>query len=253
MGEVGSRYAQSLRENGHEVIGFDAVATSSATGIPQAATLADAVEGADAVFVMTSASAAPLVAADAIPHLAEGALYLDFTSASPTVMREIGTQVAAAGAQFADIAILGPVTVHGTKVPVMLAGPGAERAAEIISEFGASVEVLPDAAPGDAMAHKLLRSVFMKGLAAIICEAVEAAETAGLVDWTRNQIARQLAGDGQAVIDRFLAGSRVHAVRRAHEMRDTAAYLSEMGVPSTMSTASAEYLEQLSRRVAARA
>jgi 3-hydroxyisobutyrate dehydrogenase-like beta-hydroxyacid dehydrogenase len=252
MGEVGSRYAASLLENGHDVCGYDPVSTSSGPGIPLTATLADAVEGAEVVLVMTSASAASRVAADSIAHLSPGALYLDFTSASPAVMREIGAQVAAAGAQFVDVAILGPITVHGTGVPVMLAGAGSDRAAQLLGVFGGSVEVLPDAAPGDAMAHKLLRSIFMKGLASIICEAVDAADAAGLVDWTRGQIAGQLAGDGQKVIDRFLEGSRVHAVRRAREMQDTAAYLDELGVANTMSRASAEFLEDLGRRVAAR-
>lgn len=252
MGEVGSRYAASLLEHGHEVRGYDAVATTNDPGIPIAAALADAVDDAEVVLIMTSASAAPHVAEDAIPHLKAGMLYLDFTSASPGVMREIGGRVDATGAQFVDVAILGPITVHGTSVPVMLAGAGSDRAAELLGAFGGSVEVLPGAAAGDAMAHKLLRSIFMKGLASVICEAVEAADAAGLVDWTRGQIAGQLAGDGQKVIDRFLDGSRVHAVRRAHEMQDTAAYLDELGVGNTMSMASAQYLEDLGRRVAIR-
>jgi 3-hydroxyisobutyrate dehydrogenase-like beta-hydroxyacid dehydrogenase len=253
LGEVGSRYAEALREAGHAVVGYDAVAVPTGPNIPVTTTLGDAVAGADVVLVMTSAASAPLVAADALPYLSVDTLYMDFTSASPGVMREIGTRVEGVGAEFVDVAILGPVSVHGASVPVMLAGSGAAPAAEMLAAFGGSVEVLPAARPGDAMAHKLLRSIFMKGLASAICEAVEAANAAGLVDWTREQLANQLAGDGQQVIDRFLTGSRVHAVRRAREMRDTADYLTELGVPHTMSTASANYLEDLGRRVAANA
>ena len=47
----------------------------------------------------------------------------------------------------------------------------------------------------------------------------------------------QLAGDGQAVIDRLLTGTRTHAERRAHEMHDAAGYLADLGVPSTMTQA----------------
>lgn len=88
----------------------------------------------------------------------------------------------------------------------------------------------------------------MKGLAAVICEAMEAAEAAGLADWTRNQVANQLAGDGNAVIDRFRTGSRTHARRRSQEMRDTSSYLADLGVPNIMSSASAEYLTRLGDR-----
>ena len=197
LGEVGSRYAQSLRERCHSVVGFDPVAVPSNLDISVAPTLGDAVAGADVVLVMASAAAAPLIAAEALPHLSADTLYLDFTSASPGAMREIGAQVEGIGAEFVDVAILGPVSVHGTRVPVMLAGSGAARAAEVLAPFGGSIEVLPGGRPGDAMAHKLLRSIFMKGLASTVCEAVEAANAAGLADWTRAQIAKQLAGDGR--------------------------------------------------------
>ena len=75
------------------------------------------------------------------------------------------------------------------------------------------------------MAHKLLRSVLMKGLASVVVEAVTAGRAAGLEEWIRAQIAGQLAGDGQAVIDRFLTGTAKHALRRSKEMQDTASYL----------------------------
>ena len=84
------------------------------------------------------------------------------------------------------------------------------------------------------MAHKLLRSVLMKGLASVVVEAVTAGRAAGLEEWIRAQIAGQLAGDGQAVIDRFLTGTAKHALRRSKEMQDTASYLSDLGVPAEM-------------------
>ena len=101
------------------------------------------------------------------------------------------------------------------------------------------------------MAHKLLRSVLMKGLASVVVEAVTAGRAAGLEDWIRGQIARQLAGDGQAVIDRFLTGTAKHAVRRSKEMQDTASYLSsDLAVPAEMTTASAAALARIAAEAA---
>lgn len=247
LGEVGSRYAAALRENGHDVTGFDPVITDVA-GIELAESPRAAVTGAQVVLVMTGAAVAPAIVDATIDHLEPGSHYLDLTSASPRVMAELGERVDAAGAHFVDVAVLGPVSVHGARTPVMIAGSETAVAAEIFTAFGAEVEELPESEPGQAMAHKLLRSVFMKGLAAVICEAMDAAEAAGLADWTRGQLAKQLAGDGNAVIDRFRTGSRTHAARRSQEMRDTSSYLADLGVPNTMSSASADYLTNLSRR-----
>lgn len=247
LGEVGSKYAAALAGLKHEVVGFDPVVTDL-PGVKLAGSPAAAVAGADLVLVMTSASAAPTIADAVIGHLTPGCVYADLTSASPHVMKELGSRVDAAGARFVDVAILGPMTVSGAATPVMIAGTDTTLAAAVFTAFGAEVEAIPDSEPGQAMAHKLLRSVFMKGLASIICEAMEAADAADLADWTKNQIANQLAGDGNAMIDRFLKGSRIHAVRRAQEMRDTSSYLSDLGVPNTMSSASARYLADLSKR-----
>jgi hypothetical protein len=95
------------------------------------------------------------------------------------------------------------------------------------------------------MAHKLLRSVFMKGLASVVVEAVTAGRAAGLEDFVRTQITAMLAGDGEAVIDRFLTGTRKHAARRSFEMRSTSGYLTELGVPSEMTDASAGAMERM--------
>ena len=78
-------------------------------------------------------------------------------------------------------------------------------------------------------------------------EAVQAGRAAGIEPWIRDQVAAQLAGDGQATIDRFLTGTVKHAGRRSQEMRDVAAYLEDLGVPREMSTASAEAMESLLR------
>jgi 3-hydroxyisobutyrate dehydrogenase-like beta-hydroxyacid dehydrogenase len=154
-------------------------------------------------------------------------------------MRRLSDLVDAAGGCFADVAILGPVPWHGAATPLMVSGSGGPLVAELVRPLGAPVDLLDEPA-GAAMAHKLLRSVFMKGLASLIGEAVEAGRAAGYEEWIRGQIAAALAGDGQAVIDRLLTGTRTHALRRMHEVRDAAGYLEELGVRPTMTSATVE-------------
>ena len=87
------------------------------------------------------------------------------------------------------------------------------------------VEVVSDTA-GDAAALKLLRSVFMKGLAAAAIESLDAAEAAGHAEWLRGEIAEVI---GEPLLDRLLEGSRRHAARRVDEMEAAQALLVELG------------------------
>ncbi|RAX18752.1 DUF1932 domain-containing protein [Pseudarthrobacter sp. AG30] len=244
LGEAGATYAAALAAAGHQVSGFDPVAATTPEGVSRAATAAEACAGAEIVLVMTGAAAARSVAQECLPVLGDGSVYADFTSSSPGVMQELGQLPSKA--RFADVAILGPVSALGEKTPLMVSGPGAQAVAELLRPLGVQVEIA-DGEPGAAMAHKLLRSVLMKGLASVVVEAVQAGHAAGLEEWIRGQIANQLAGDGQAVIDRFLTGTAKHAVRRSKEMQDTANYLSDLGVPAEMTTASAAALARMAQ------
>ena len=242
LGEAGATYASALAAQGHTVTGFDPVVPTTPRGIRRANTAAEACAGADIVLVLTGAAAARSVASECLPVLTEGSCYADFTSSSPEVMRELGQLPSKA--QFADVAILGPVAALGEKTPLMVSGPGSPAVAGLLSPLGADVTLVAGE-PGVAMAHKLLRSVLMKGLASVVVEAVTAGRAAGLEDWIRAQIAGQLAGDGEAVIDRFLTGTEKHALRRSREMQDTASYLSDLGVPAEMTAASAAALGRI--------
>ena len=77
-------------------------------------------------------------------------------------------------ALFADVALVGVVPNTGLPTPALASGDGAERFAEIFRPLGMPVEVV-GSRPGDAAGLKLLRSVFMKGLAAAAIETLEAA------------------------------------------------------------------------------
>src|SRR4051812_15711532 len=213
LGEAGAIYATALVQAGHTVTGYDPVAPATPAGVRRAASAAEACRGADVVLVLTGAGAARPVAEECLPAMDEGSCYADLTSSSPGSMAELGRLPSRA--LFADVAILGPVPLHGARTPLMASGPGAPALAELLTTVGAPVEVV-DGEPGAAMAHKLLRSVLMKGLASVVVEAVTAGRAAGLEDWIRGQIAAQLAGDGQAVVDRLLTGTAKHAARRSH-------------------------------------
>jgi len=111
----------------------------------------------------------------------------------------------------------------------------------VLGPLGMPVEVVSER-PGDAAALKLLRSVFMKGIAAAAIESVEGAEAAGQAEWVKREIAAVI---GEPFLERLLEGSRTHAARRTDEMEAARDLLLELGVEPRIATATAAVLADL--------
>jgi 3-hydroxyisobutyrate dehydrogenase-like beta-hydroxyacid dehydrogenase len=133
------------------------------------------------------------------------------------------------------------VPARGLGTPALASGSGAQVFADRIGPLGMPVTVVSDRA-GDAAAMKLVRSVFMKGLAASAVESMRAAEAAGCADWLGDEIAEVI---GQPFLDRLLEGSQRHAARRIDEMEAAAELLRELGVEPRIAEASAALLADL--------
>jgi 3-hydroxyisobutyrate dehydrogenase-like beta-hydroxyacid dehydrogenase len=234
LGEAGGRLAADLRAAGAEVHGYDPVVTPDAE--PGAA-----VEGCAVVLSVNSAAVARAVAASVRDQLAADAVYADLNTSAPALKRELAGLFAGSGARFVDIALRGPVPARGLGTPALASGPGAQAFAELVGPLGMPVDVV-SATAGDAAARKLLRSVFMKGLAAAAVEGLEAATALGEADWLYNEIAEVI---GAPLLERLLDGSRVHAKRRIEEMDAACELLRGLGVEPRVAAAAVGVLQQL--------
>ena len=236
LGEAGARIAADLVAAGCSLRAWDPARTCE--GVPNAASDLEAVSGADVVLSLTTAAFALAAAQSVAGELAPGALYADLNTSAPQLKRELAD---ALPVPFADVALIGAVPNLGLKIPALASGAGAERFAELFRPLGMPVEVVGEQ-PGDAAGMKLLRSVFMKGLAAIAIESLEAAKAAGVEARVRADITGVI---GEPLLERLLTGTNEHAARRVEEMRATAAYVEELGVEPRMATAAAEWLVQI--------
>ena len=244
LGEAGRRYARGLARAGVDVRGFDPAHDLGDPEVPQSGTLADALAGADVVMSLVTGHAAASVARDALPHVAAGAVYADLNTAAPELKQQIGRLAAERGVEMADVAVLAPVVRAGHRTPLLASGPGAREFAARMAPFEVPVEVV-DGAVGEAARLRLLRSLFMKGLAALVLEGLGAARAAGAEDWMRTQMAAELGPDGAALVDRLVEGSSQHAVRREHEVRAALAALESSGQPADMTRATLAWFERL--------
>jgi 3-hydroxyisobutyrate dehydrogenase-like beta-hydroxyacid dehydrogenase len=244
LGEAGSVIARELVAAGVTVRAFDPAGGADVAGVQRAAEARAAVDGSDVVLSLTAASAALDAARDVAGVLREDQVYADLNASGAGLKRAVAEVVAPTGARFADVALMGVVPRDGLGTPALVSGPGAEAFAAHLGPLGMPVEVLSDE-PGVAAARKLLRSVFMKGLAASCLESLRAARAAGCEDWMRAEIEGVLAGADAALLERLVSGSARHATRRIAEVADARELLAELGVEPRVTVATGGWLTQL--------
>jgi 3-hydroxyisobutyrate dehydrogenase-like beta-hydroxyacid dehydrogenase len=246
LGEAGRAFAADLADAGMAVRGWDPLVAQAPEGVLVAASARDAVRGAELVLSLNAAAVALAAAEEVAPALHPDAIYADLNAAAPSLKVAVAAVIEGSGARFADVALMGPVPGSGARTPSLVSGRGAAGYAQALAAVGAPIEVLGPTA-GEAATRKLLRSVFMKGLAAISVEALTAAAAAGLEPWMHEELVAVYEGADRAMLTRLLEGSRIHAVRRVHEMEAAREMLDALGTASRMTHGAVGWLEQLAR------
>ncbi len=246
LGEAGGRLAADLVSLGVDVRGYDPAAVSAPSGVARTDDPASAVAGATIVLALTTAETALAAAESALPGLQTEAVYADLNTATPVLKSETAALVAGAGARFADVALLGPVPARGLATPAVASGTGAQAFADAFRPLGMPVDIVSDR-PGDAATLKLLRSVFMKGLAASVLESLRAADLTGQAEWLEGEIAAVI---GEPLLERLVEGSHRHAARRLDEMEAATELLLELGVEPRVTSATAAILAEVAAEAA---
>lgn len=249
LGEAGRRYAVDLSRAGAAVRGFDPDPRADDPAVPRVSSVAEAVAAAEVTISLVGTHAAVSVAEQVVPLLDAGALYADFNTAAPEVKSRVAEVAARAGARMADVAVLAPVTRAGARTPLLASGPGADPLAELLRPFGVPIDTI-DAPVGAAARLKIVRSVFIKGLATLLIETLTAADAADAADWMRGQLTAELGPDAPALVERLITGTHTHRTRREQEVRDALDLLDELGTPDDMTRGTLAWFERLGRESA---
>ncbi|MGB8432680.1 MAG: DUF1932 domain-containing protein, partial [Burkholderiales bacterium] len=250
-GEVGKIFAQALIERGAAWVGtYDILLNDAAkaptmrahaeqagvTALDSAAALLDR---ADAVISAVTASQTLAVATEASTSIRSGTWYLDVNSASPGTKAAAGRAIDGAGGRYVESAMMTSVPPYGIGVPMLLGGAHAQAAASLFAPLGFSMEVASDEI-GVASAIKMCRSVFIKGLEAIVIESYAAARHYGVEDRVLASLAETFPTIDWEKQGAYLF-SRVaqHGRRRAEEMREAAVTVREAGLDPLLAAATA--------------
>lgn len=229
LGQESSLIADGLQAAGMNVIGFDVQVPVHPT-TPVATSIEDAVRDADIVLSLNSAPASVRVAEQVAPLLKKGALFADLNDGTPGTKKKLAGLFPAG--VFVDVAIMEPVQGKAAKVSLAAAGTGAKKFIELMSPAAPHLVYVSDV-PGDAAARQLLAQFVSKGITSVIIDALWAAETMGLEEWTWEHIQRELTALTGEKIHRLISETGKNFKRNQVELMDVVEMLNEAGYEST--------------------
>jgi 3-hydroxyisobutyrate dehydrogenase-like beta-hydroxyacid dehydrogenase len=259
FGEAGFHLAKGLRASGAGAIyAYDVNANTPglrdiirSRAQDSAAQLVDSpfdlAHAATVLISVVTAASARNACRQIMEYLRPSHIYADFNSVSPELKRAIAGDVAIAGAQFVEGAIMAPVPPNGHRVPILLNGSPACALKEILSPFGMQLDIL-NAEIGAATAVKMCRSIVVKGLEALLFECVMAAEPYGAADRVFASLGQTFPGIQWPELASYMVSRVVvHGERRAREMEEVARTLKAAGVEPVMSEATARLQDWAAR------
>ncbi len=203
LGVMGYPMAGHLAAKGHDVTVYNRTASRAEAwvrshGNAWAPTPAAAAEGAEIVFScvgndddLRSVTTAP---GGAFDGLGKGAVFVDHTTASAAVARELAEAVAASGAAFIDAPVSGgQAGAENGVLTVMCGGDPAAyaRAEPVIAAYARACRLMGETGAGQLT--KMVNQICIAGLLQGLSEGLAFARKAGL--------------DGQAVLDVISKGA----------------------------------------------
>ncbi|HKV00461.1 MAG TPA: DUF1932 domain-containing protein [Vineibacter sp.] len=195
-----------------------------------------ALRAADLVVCAVPGENALAAATAAAPFLKPDALYLDLCTVTGRMAEDDRAVVAAAGARYVDVAVMGTFFGHGHKAPMILAGPDAAAVAAWMKAQGFVVSMLGPK-PGSASAVKMMRSVMIKGIEALAVESFVAARRQGILEEVLDCFGDLDLVTFRQYVTTLLETHLVHAKRRWEEMELVERTLHETGVEPLMTRA----------------
>ncbi|MGH8181906.1 MAG: DUF1932 domain-containing protein [Steroidobacteraceae bacterium] len=250
-GEVGQTLAADLHAAGiRDIAAWDTLFPVAASApsravresghVRAAHSMGDALTGRSVIVSAVTAANCISAAREAAAGIAPAAYYFDLNSVAPATRRAAAEAIEAAGGRYIEAAVMSPIGSRRIASPMLIGGTQAGSFEAIARALGFTGVQLFDGQVGRASAAKMCRSVMIKGLEALLTEGLLAARHHGVEAAVLESLRDLLPGaDWQRIANYMIDRSQRHGRRRAEEMREAAAAVSEAGVEPLMSLACA--------------
>ena len=257
FGEVASRFAAALHQHGAQLAAYDVMLDQSrwtellrgrAAGAPvKFLPLAEMLACSEIVLSTVTTDVALEAAKACAAHLNGSHVFVDLNATSPAIKQAVAAALAPSKANFIEGAILGAIGVTGTQTRILVCGDKGETVAETLTRLGLNVGFY-GAEIGRASTFKLLRSIFSKGMEALLLESMLAARRAGVGDDVWREIVSTLDERPFAEVggNWMRTHGKAHA-RRYHEMVQVEALVRELGIEPLITSATTAFFERSTR------
>lgn len=206
--------------------------------VTAAATAAELARDCDLVISAVTAAQGLPAAQSVARDLAPGALFLDLNSVSPASKRQVAEVVESAGGRYVEAAVLAPFAPGRLASPILLGGPHAESFLPVAERLGFTGMRVCAVEIGRAAAVKMCRSVIVKGVEALVSESLLAARRYGVHEEVLATLGNLFPRPDWPAHARYLVSRTLqHGLRRAEEMQEAAATVSQAGIEPWMSEA----------------
>jgi 3-hydroxyisobutyrate dehydrogenase-like beta-hydroxyacid dehydrogenase len=258
FGEVAAAFSAALAARGAEVVAYDVLlaqpdgaeklksraGSTSVSFLP----LPEALYGAQYVLSTVTTSVARAAAKECAAYLKSGQVYVDLNATEPEAKKDIARIIEDAGASFVEGAVLGAVGVTGAATEILLGGPHARASEKVLAgELGLNARFYSEEI-GNASMFKMLRSVFSKGMEALLLEFLVAAERAGLREDLWREVTTLFASQPfeKVTLNWVRSHSGAHR-RRRDEVKQVVEVLKSLDVDPIMTSATQAVFEKSAR------
>lgn len=246
LGEAGGAIAAGLRDDGFDgrIVAYDVklgsaleetvLRRASAAHVDCVGSDAEVASLADLVIAAVPSHDTVEACRQALPGLRAGQIYADVSASPPSAKGAIWEMVGPLGVLFCDAAMLGILPVDRNRVPITASGNGADAFIQAMSPYGMRIQKLSDR-QGDASALKLIRSIFMKGYCALLCEMLSGADAYDIADKviaSLDDTFRKLPFAES--VDYHVVSTAIHAKRRGDELSGSLELLRDRGLSGDM-------------------
>ncbi len=189
LGVMGGRMAKRLLDAGHQVTGYNRTRSKAAglieAGMGWADTPGAVVDAADVIFSMVTNTKAVLAVTGGpdgvLARLKPGKIYIDMSTVSPAMSRDLAVKVADKGAYMLDAPVSGSVeTLESGRLSIMVAGDEAvfEQVKPLLLDIGPKATYVGD--NGLAVTMKIATNLSLAVQMLAFSEGVLLAEKSGI-------------------------------------------------------------------------
>ena len=258
FGEVGQILCEDLKGYGARDIGAwdikfsdlrsnpSRAAEAMNIGVPRGS--AAAVANAGMIISAVTAGQTIEAASAAAENIQAEAYFLDLNSASPGMKLAASDIINEAGGKYVEGAVMSPIGPKRMESPIILGGPYAKSFAVLAQDLGFSGVQEFSSEYGAASAAKMCRSVIVKGVEALLSEALLTARRYNVENAVIDSLTDLFPGPNWTSLAPYMISrSLIHGDRRAEEMNEVSKTVEEVGLTPLMSRACAERQKRAAR------